>query len=53
MADQNLWTKNKVAAFRISQLKRVWLDEPYKGTMENSVFAQSQIWKIIDQERKK
>ena len=53
MAELNLLAKNKVVAFRISQLKRSWIEEPYKGSEEESVFAPSQIWKVVDQERKK
>ena len=40
-------------SFRISQLNRSWLEEPYKGATEESVLAPSQILKVIDQERKK
>ena len=53
MAETNLMVQNKVVAFRIFLLNRFWLDEPYKGAVEESVFAPSQIWKVIDQERKK
>ena len=53
MAELNLLAKNKVAAFRISQLKRSWIEEPYKRSEEESVFASSQIWKVVNQERKK
>ena len=52
-AERNSQAKTKLAAFRISQLQRNWTEQPYKGSEEESVFAASQIWKVIDQARKK
>ena len=46
-------TQNEAANFRMLQLNRDWVNEPYKGSQELSVFASSQIWRAIDVKRKK
>ena len=46
-------TQYDMADFRMLQLNRDWIKDPYKGGQKISVFASSQIWKAIDVERKK
>ena len=47
MADHKLIMRNGDAAFRVSQIRRVGAEDHYTGDLEDSLFAPSQIWKVM------